>query len=296
MHTRRGKSVSVRFALPASNLRPFVTTYYCTEVVCEPGEWLEDYLHPEWANLRFLGQVATQGAIGAGPLAPPPDLAVTGPTSHATRFRMSAGRVWGIGLLPWGWASFVSENANDYADRYADGRLDPAFAAFVPLADALAASKGGFAEELALIEGHMAKLFAQRLRADPAILALNDALVDPELVTVNALGERLGMNVRSLERLSSRAFGFAPKLLLRRQRFLRSLARFMLDPSLKWLGAIDYHYHDQSHFVRDFRRFMGMSPSAYAKLDKPLLVAAARARMEAAGAAVQGLHDPGGTN
>ncbi len=41
---------------------------------------------------------------------------------------------------------------------------------------------------------------------------------------------------------------------------------------------------------------MGMSPSAYAKLEKPFLVAAARARMEAAGAAVQGLHQPGGIN
>ena len=66
----------------------------------------------------------------------------------------------------------------------------------------------------------------------------------------------------------------------------------MLDPSLKWLSTLDYQYHDQAHFVRDFRRFMGMSPSAYAKLDKPLLIAAARARMEIAGEAVQGLHEP----
>lgn len=300
MHLKSGRSVKVRFALPKAELRPFITTYYCTEVVSQPNEWLEDYLHPEWANFRFLSHAPTHGAIGNQPLVRSPDFAVAGPTSQATRFRMSAGRAWGIGLLPLGWASFVPENAGDYADRYVDGRLDPAFAPFVPLADALAdalaISGGDFAKELAIIENHMARLFTTRLPADPAILALHDALVDPELSTVTDLTGRLGMNVRSLERLSSRAFGFGPKLLLRRQRFLRSLARFMLDPSLKWLRAIDYHYHDQSHFVRDFRRFMGMSPSAYAKLEKPLLVAAARARMEAAGAAVQGLHDPGGTN
>lgn len=138
----------------------------------------------------------------------------------------------------------------------------------------------------------MARLFAKLPVADPAILALNEALVDPELSTVAALAERLGMQSRSLERLSRRAFGFPPKLLMRRQRFLRSLARFMLDPSLNWLEALDCPYHDQSHFVRDFKRFMGMSPSAYAKLDKPLLTAAMRARMEVAGAAVQALHKP----
>ena len=102
------------------------------------------------------------------------------------------------------------------------------------------------------------------------------------------------MSVRSLERVSKRAFGFTPQLLLRRQRFLRSLAQFMLDPSLKWLSTLDYQYHDQAHFVRDFKRFMGVSPSVYAKFDKPLLIAAARARMEIAGEAVQGLHKPVG--
>ncbi|WP_418251669.1 helix-turn-helix domain-containing protein [Erythrobacter litoralis] len=102
------------------------------------------------------------------------------------------------------------------------------------------------------------------------------------------------MNVRSLERLTRRAFGFTPKLLLRRQRFLRSLAQFVLDPSLKWLDALDCQYHDQAHFVRDVKRFMGMNPSEYARLDKPFLAAAARARMEIAGEAVQGLHRPQG--
>ncbi len=293
MHAKPGKSVAVRFALPAAQLRPFVTTYYRTEFVAPAGEWIEDYLHPEWANLRFLSRVAAEAAVGADPIAASPAFAVTGPTSCATRFRIGGGASWGIGLLPLGWASLLRVDAGDYADRFVDGRRDPAFAALVPLADALAASSGDYASDLALIEAHMARLFELRRPTDPAILALNDALVDPEMVSVADLAARLGMNVRSLERLSRRAFGFPPKLLLRRQRFLRSLARFMLDPSLKWLGALDYQYHDQSHFVRDFRRFMGMNPSAYAKLEKPLLVAAARARMAIAGAAMQGLHQPG---
>jgi len=66
----------------------------------------------------------------------------------------------------------------------------------------------------------------------------------------------------------------------------------MLDPTMKWLNTLDCQYHDQAHFVRDFKRFMCMSPSTYSKLEKPLLVAAARARMEIAGETVQGLHDP----
>jgi AraC-like DNA-binding protein len=286
-------AITIRFALPAARLRPFVTTYYRTEAVtCASQPWIEDVLHPEWPNLRFLAPGCNQAAIGTGRLRDCSILTATGPTSLATRFRHGAGRSWGIGLLPLGWATLVRTDAHEYADRFVDAMDDPMFARFHPLAQALAASTGGFAEELALIEEHMARIEWTMPRGADAIRTLNAALVDRELASVADLAARVGMNVRSLERLSRRAFGFPPKLLLRRQRFLRSLAQFMLDPSMNWLSTLDWQYHDQAHFVRDFRRFMGMSPSAYARLDKPLLLAAAQARMAIAGEALQVLHDP----
>ncbi|AWW73062.1 hypothetical protein CD351_01325 [Erythrobacter sp. KY5] len=293
MRNELGNAITIRFALPAEELRPYVTTYYCTEVAASPSEpVLEDYLHPEWANLRFMKEGWAQSAIGDAPLATTPAFSATGPTSRATRFRIGTGRSWGIGLMPLGWACLVDAHASDYADRVADGAADAAFAAFQPLARALANSKGDFVSELRLIEAHMAQLKPAEHASAQAIQRIHAQLVDPELSKVSDLADRVAMNVRSLERMSRRAFGFTPKLLLRRQRFLRSLAQFMLDPSLKWLSTMDYQYHDQAHFVRDFKRFMGMSPTAYARLDKPFLVAAARARMSIAGEAVQGLHDP----
>ncbi len=293
MRAELGHAVKIRFALPSAELSPYVTTYYHTEVDPSPKEpELEDYLHPEWANLRFMEQGWSRSAIGAAPLEEVPSFAVTGPTSQAARFRNSAGRSWGIGLMPLGWACLFDAPASDYADRVTNGREDPVFAAFAPLAHALSGSAQSYAQELAIIQDHMASLTFATGRTDEKITAINAALVDPELATVSELSERVGMNIRSLERLSKRAFGFTPKLLMRRQRFLRSLSQFMLDPSLKWLSTLDYHYYDQAHFVRDFKRFMGMSPSAYAKLDKPFLIAAARARMEIAGEAVQGLARP----
>lgn len=297
MHAVSGNAITIRFALPSAELSPYVTTYYCTEVTTSAAEpMLEDYLHPEWGNLRFLGTGKGEYAIGGGPVTQIPALSATGPTSFATRFRLSSGRNWGIGLLPLGWACLIDAPASDHADRVVDGLVHPAFATFAPLAEALARTGGGFAEELAIIEAHMAAMMPAECPQADAITRINAALVNPEIASVGVLAERVGMNVRSLERLTKRAFGFTPKLLLRRQRFLRSLAQFMLDPSLKWLSTLDYQYHDQAHFVRDFKRFMGMSPSAYAKLDKPFLVAAARARMAIAGEAMQALHDPSATD
>lgn len=297
MHAMSGHGVELRFALPPEPLRPYVTTCYRTDVLCSPrAPWLEDLLHPEWANLRFLSAGRARSVIGPGEALPCPDFTVTGPTSRAMRFRVGSGHSWGIGLLPLGWARLFGAPASDYADRFVDGAADPVFAAFRPLAAALAASDGSHAGELALIEAHLMQILAAAGPADPAqeaaILALNAALLDPDMLTVADIASRLGVTVRSVERLSRRAFGFPPKLLLRRQRFLRSLARFMLDPSRRWMESLDCHYHDQSHFVRDFRRFMGMCPSEYARADKPLLMAAAQARAAVAGAAVQGLHVP----
>ena len=294
---RTGPSISVRFALPREELRPFVTTYYCIEAVCsERAPLLEDYLHPEWPNLRFVEAERCESAIGGERLRPVPFFAASGPTSRPTRFRLGSGKMWGIGLMPLGWATLVGAQAGDYADRFVDALADPAFRAFHPLASAMARDEGAFADGLALIEEHMDRIIAgseaSGVPAGRSIGAINAAIVDPELTTVAQLAERVGMNVRSLERLTRRAFGFTPKLLLRRQRFLRSIGHFMLDPSLKWLEALDGQYHDQAHFVRDFKRFMGMTPTDYARLDKPFLVAAARARMEIAGEAVQGLHPP----
>lgn len=292
MEAGNDTSVEVRFALPSAALAPFVTTFYCTFVHRAPeGGWVEDHLHPEWANLRFLARAPASQVIGPGELVECAPITLAGPTSRATRFRIGEGQAWGIGLLPAGWAALFGADARDYADRVIDGAADPVFAALGPLAAELERTQGGFSAELAVIERHVARLLEGAV-PDPAIARLTAALVDPDLATVAELAERMGMTVRSLERLAMRAFGFPPKLLIRRQRFLRSLAQYMLDPSLKWLGTLDWRYHDQSHFVRDFRRFMGMSPSAYAKLDKPLLTAAARARMKAVGQAMQGLHRP----
>ncbi len=297
MHVESGNSIKIRFALPNAQLRPFVTTYYYTQAITSPLEpVLEDYLHPEWANLRFMDADFAYAAVGDEPLRQSPAFSATGPTCKATRFRLSSGRSWGIGLMPLGWAALISAPASRYADRVADGKEDAAFAAFRSLADALSASGGDFAQELTIIERHMVSLIPHKTllasRSFEPITTISTALIDPDVSTVGALADRACMTVRSLERLSKRVFGFTPKLLLRRQRFLRSLAQFMLDPSLKWLNTLDHQYYDQAHFVRDFKQFMGMSPSDYAKLDKPFLAAAAQARMAIAGEAVQGLHDP----
>ncbi len=283
--------VATRFFPPSRALTPYLSAIYLTEVALNGAPRIEDYLHPEWANMRFIEGDAPHVAIDSGPVARAPPFIVAGPTSRASYFSAGDMRVWGVGILPAGWTKLVSIPAAALADAYCDGRAHHAFAAFAPITDALPRVNDVEAAA-ALIDAHFCALLASAPADDPAIVAAHRALLDDEAASVADLSDKLGLSERSVERLSRRAFGFAPKLLLRRQRFLRSLARFMLDPSMAWIDTMDHHYYDQAQFTRDFRRFMGMSPRAYAARPKPILGAAAFARTAAAGAAVQGLHQP----
>lgn len=289
-----GDAVAVRFFMPSPQLAPYISTFYLTEVNLPAGETLQDWLHPEWANLRFARNDLWRAGIGAQPLRAAPSYIASGPTCHCAHFETGRARIWGVGILPLGWARLFDVPAANYSDSFCDGAANPAFAELAPLLDALFAGAPNPAGEAAQLDAFLLDLLAKRPphEDEARIRAAHAALVDEDIASVADFAARIGMSPRSLERLSLRAFGFSPKLLLRRQRFLRSLAQFMLDPSLTWVSTLDCHYVDQAHFVRDFNRFMGMSPSKYAALDHPVLRAAARARAAAAGHAVQVLHRP----
>ena len=285
--------VTLRFFLPPEDLRPFFTTIYMLDI----GEGadmapVEDRLHPEWANLRLIPDRSISAAIGDTELEQVSRIVMTGPTSHATRFVARPGRSWGIGILPLGWTRLTSAPASEYADRHVDVLEEPSLVRLRPL-EALLEDRALDPQRHRdrLVEALREALSPSHSREDE-IVRLELALVDPAIHTVADLAAHSGMSLRSTERMCLQVFGFPPQLLLRRQRFLRSLAQFMLDPSLKWIETLDSHYHDQAHFVRDFKRFMGMSPSEYARLPHPVLGAAAHARKAVAGEAVQVLHKP----
>ncbi len=161
----------------------------------------------------------------------------------------------------------MREPANLHANRVCEAG-GPLGAVLDELHDALLTRP--WAEVPALFDERFGTLAASAPPADPQI--------------------SLGMTERTLSRLCQRVFGFAPKRLLRRQRFLRTLADIgdRLDQPLATL--LDGGYFDQSHFNREFRAYMGMTPLAYFHSPRQMMRRAATERLRTAGAMVQGLH------
>jgi AraC-like DNA-binding protein len=58
--------------------------------------------------------------------------------------------------------------------------------------------------------------------------------------------------------------GITPKLFSRIQRFQQTRTFIQQNPFPDWTAlALDLGYFDQSHFIRDFLEFSGLSPTDY---------------------------------
>ncbi|MBW8911397.1 MAG: helix-turn-helix domain-containing protein [Sphingomonas sp.] len=279
----------IRFYLPAEGLRPLVTSYYFLESVGP----LVDFTHPEWANIRFVLNGEWRFEDDQGRETIEPSRAVLfGTTDRARRFMTDGGLVLGVGLTPLGWLTLIGSAASDLANLTV-----PLGRQLGPSATAIRArliEMRTDAERVAILDTILTAQPASQSAYRELAVQVQQALVCGTVDQVGDLAEQLGIEQRTLHRVCTTVFGFPPVRLLRRQRFLRTLAkvRDRLDQPLGEL--IDSSYYDQAHFNRDFKACMGMTPLAYYRLPREALRRAGEERHRVLGAPVQGLHiDPG---
>jgi AraC-like DNA-binding protein len=278
----------IRFYKPAEPLQPYLSAYYFTDI--ESGDPVDDLMHPEWGNIRctLSGYWTFESARSSADSRTMP-ARLYGPTSRTTHVvGYPPTRTASAGVLPLGWARLIGVPAHRYADRIVP--LDEVFGeAAGPLFAALQAAPDD-AALCAVLNDFFQRRLADSAPPPPLLGGAHALLLDPEVATAQEFATRLGLSSRQMARLSLDMFGFPPKLLLRRQRFLRTLARLRANPGEPWSHQLDAAYYDQSHFVRDFHDFMGCSPTEYFSTRRALLDAAAPLRQQAIGETLQGLH------
>jgi len=107
-----------------------------------------------------------------------------------------------------------------------------------------------------------------RLRLDTSYAAFTAAKgaieADGGKTPVEAVSRGAAISPRNLNRLFQRLLGFSPKAYARIVRFQKALRMLMADGSTTLAEvSADCGYFDQSHFVKDFRRFTGGVPRGY---------------------------------
>ncbi|EDL47701.1 AraC family transcriptional regulator [Erythrobacter sp. SD-21] len=275
----------------APDLAPYTLGCYRTEV--EPGTLVEDWLPPEQANLRCGRAEVYEAAIGDDPLVQVPSAVLSGATNRGTRLRIGNGKFWGIGLTPAGWARLIACPASDMANSFRDIHHVEGLEPIADLLDSLCEDGDDMEACAQRINSCLRSQLGRRPRDESAIHAVHLSLLSEETTSVAPLAVMTGMNPRTFERFCKRRFGFSARALLKKQRFLRSLGKYMLDPSMKWTNALDTHYWDQAHFIRDFKATMGMTPGEYAQGPHPIVKAAVAVTSARAGVPHQALQGPG---
>ncbi|BCA60886.1 hypothetical protein HMP09_0120 [Sphingomonas sp. HMP9] len=282
--------MAIRYDRPAAALADYITGYHVYRSDTG-GEGQVDWFLPATANVRI--------AIDAGPIAvsigrrtydPLPSASLFGPTNQALKAVTHGGVMIGFGISALGWARLFRRSAADFRNR------------IVPLEDVLGkaftrdvvAALQGAPDDAAVAPILDALLLARlgRSHADaPQIRQLMEILATDGPTDITSVAAQLEMPTHALRRLAVRHFGFPPKMLLLRARFLRSFVRLMTDGGGADYTRIDRSYFDASHFLRDSATFLGMTPRRFMALTKPFLDASLRARNAVLGSPTQVLHD-----
>jgi AraC-like DNA-binding protein len=90
--------------------------------------------------------------------------------------------------------------------------------------------------------------------------------------TVREAAKYLGLSQRRFIQCFKEEVGMTPKLFSRIQRFQQARTFIQQNPSPNWATlAVDLGYFDQSHLIREFVEFSGLTPTDYLSLHKSFI-------------------------
>jgi methylphosphotriester-DNA--protein-cysteine methyltransferase len=175
-----------------------------------------------------------------------------------------------------------AQHASIMGVHFKPGGAFPFFGAVDELADAhvnLDAFWGEWAVELrvqlaaaaparrfAIMEDALLTRWRRCWRRHPAVAAALQIFDEsPGHMTIRTAAKRVDLSERRLIQAFTREVGLTPKRYCRIQRFQQAREAIETLTTPNWAAlAVDSGYFDQSHLIRDFREFSGLSPTTLA--------------------------------
>lgn len=259
---------------PSARVSAYVTTFFrmrCDELV------IRDVQPSSLGIIAVMARGSGHIRFLDGRAEPSHNLSLFTPTAAAATFEVQGPwNVFGAMLSPLGWASLTGLSAARHANRVCDGE--------------------GYLSPQLLKAGERIFNEYDRLRVDDMIEVLSTAILaslrpvsvrhkeflkaaaewlaqslSPE---VDDLLTRCNYTRRQVQRLAERYFGLPPTALARKYRALRA-AVLLSRPSLTTdeIAAVQDHFYDQPHMIREIRLFAGRTPARIADPDTPYLSA-----------------------
>ena len=259
---------------PPAALTPYLTTFFtmrCDEIA------IRDVQPSSIGLMAVMARGSGQIRFLDGRVAPSHRFTLQTPTAAAATFEISGPwHLFGAALTPLGWAALTGLGATEHGNRLYDGAQ--------VLGPALAAAAAGVADEFdrlsveTMIDRLSAAILASVRPIKPAHAAFVATVGEwlahslaPDLADLQA---RCGLSTRQVQRLTDRYFGLPPTALARKYRALRAAVLLSRpDLSIDEIAAVEDHFYDQPHMIREIRLFAGRTPARIADPDTPFLSA-----------------------
>ena len=244
---------------------------------------VSDVTRADFPQLRFMLSGTGKYHFHDSRAVETPECCLLGTTLGATRFAVDGPlQTLGVSILPLGWVRLGLGDASVAADDASDATalLDAGLAQLMTRLSAI--------DDPTAAVALVWEFLAERLMAPPRgasdFIALCDAwLVGDRSPSVNDLVSRSGLSSRQVARLTNRIYGASPKYLARKFRALRCAAEIALDQQ-QWTEMVDGIFYDQSHFIREIRHFIGLTPNQLKT--EPTIVSRLTLQRRAMGASV----------
>lgn len=227
---------------------------------------------PEWdlpdgraSRQHLIAFPALNLVVERGDLAPSGMVGLSGPTTRAS-YRDLTGSGWAVGALlrPAATPMFV-QDPQALADEYVELDLPDLRE---PVITAMSERRSVDERQCRAVDAFTTWL-ADRgpTPHEEALLAnqLADVInLEHEVLRVHDVAKRVGVSVRTAQRLMRRYVGLSPGAMIRRRRLQESAERLRLDATLDIATlAAELGYSDHAHLTRDFRATLGVTPSRY---------------------------------
>ncbi|MBN9297240.1 MAG: AraC family transcriptional regulator [Filimonas sp.] len=258
--------------LPSAKLKAYVKSYYLFEQ--EESRTYEDTVFPA-GNIEMIfnlgnGQWQTE-ANGIYSTTPTTEFwgQLTKPLSIKS---IGTHKMLGIRLYPHSAAYLLRGSVNIFNDLVTD--LKDVMGKEIATLYAQLSDTTVLTEQITLIETFLLNRLVPDNKQTGKIAVVEDVLVNMKQASfsenIDTVAARYGITSRYLQQLFVQHTGIPPKLYSKINRFQHSLRLINRKQYSLTSIAYDSGYADQSHFIKEFKSFTGITPSAYLNEEYPV--------------------------
>jgi AraC-like DNA-binding protein len=250
---------------PGERLNPYVKCYFLYESASE-ASFVDTVFPSGYTEIIFNVGTGQWQTCADNEFVTTPSIELWGQIIKPLTVRsIGKNTMLGIRLFPYAMSCFVNESIESFNNQVVDFKDLSGDAVDVLHSRLLETS--ALDSRIKLIEDFLLNRLSQCKKKHNKIAVLNNIMHELKredfFDNIENVASRYGITSRYLQKIFLQYTGLTPKLYTKINRFQNSLRLVTQKNDSLTSIAYDCGYFDQSHFIREFKSFTGITPSGY---------------------------------